>query len=89
MIGVALAFLAPWIIALTAFIGIGARGSAVRAAIASNDAACLPRPITPATTIIGQARRLPACSKATYHSLLEMFMGRKIIQARNALRILP
>jgi len=25
MIGVALAFLAPWIIALTAFIGIGAR----------------------------------------------------------------
>jgi hypothetical protein len=28
-------------------------------------------------------------SKVAYHSLLEMFMGRKIIQARNALRILP
>jgi len=28
-------------------------------------------------------------TKAGYHSLLEMFMGRKIIQARNASRILP
>ena len=98
MIGVALAFLAPWIIALAAFIGAvhgirrsrrhrqqlcsasagaGDRGYSCR----GSRVECF-RATCDARTTEQSPEGLCSC-RAAYHSLLEMFMGRKIAKAGN------